>query len=184
MTIKGLNRNNVETAIKSTLDAELEVRAIMESEFEHAAGAGDSWCWQNADADINVGDTTIAVRNDTSRFLIFDRMIISPANVVSEYDIGIGELTTTMAGTAIVGRPTNGAFLGRTASALATSFGDETGLADAYPIFTVWGSITESQVIPLDGITLVKGQYIQVNCEIETTSGRVALFGHFADEIV
>jgi hypothetical protein len=183
MAIKGTNSNGNEGAILSTFDGELKVRAIAETEFEHAAGTGEAWCWQNADADIDVGDTTICVRNDSEKFLIWDRAIISPANVVAEYDFGIGELTTTMAGTVITARPTNGEFLGRTASALSTAYGDETALADADLIFTAWCPITQSVTFALDGLVCVKGQYLQVNCEIETTSARIALFGHFADEI-
>lgn len=105
------------------------------------------------------------------------------ANVVTELDIGIGEATTTLSGTTIVGRNPNGRFLGKSVTALATAIGDEAAVADADLMFTVWGSIVESKIISLDGLVLAQGQYIQVNNEIETTSGRVAIFAHFDNEI-
>ena len=169
--------------LTATDDGELIVRAIQESEFEHASGKGDAWVWQSANVDIDVNDTLIAVKNLTGRLLIWDRMVISPGNVAMHVDIGIGEETTTMAGTTIVGRNPNGSFLGKAATAIATAIGDETALSDANLIFTAWGSTTNTTCIPLDGLVCTQGQYLQVNSELEATSGRIALFGHFADEV-
>jgi|TARA_Y100000296_G_scaffold87229_1_gene130770 hypothetical protein len=175
---------NTEIDILATHDGHLIGHAITETEFEHNSGRGNSWIWQSANVDIDVNDTLIAVRNDTDSFLIWTRMLISPGNVAMHCNIGIGEATTTMAGTTITGRNPNGEFLGKSPASLATAIGDETALADADLIFTAWGSTTETKIIPLDGLVCVKGQYLQVNSELEATSGRIALFGHFSSEVV
>jgi hypothetical protein len=42
----------------------------------------------------------------------------------------------------------------------------------------------DSREFPLDGIILGKNQYLQINQDTESTSGGVAIFGHFEDELV
>ena len=45
--VKGINQGGNETQIKSTIDGELEVRAIVESELEHASSRGDAYAWRS-----------------------------------------------------------------------------------------------------------------------------------------
>ena len=46
--VKGISKNGVETQIKATQDGELEVRAIVESELEHASANGRAYVWSTS----------------------------------------------------------------------------------------------------------------------------------------
>ena len=54
--------NGAEVQINATNDGELEVRAIIESELEHASAKGSAYCWTSADTDIDAGDTVCLLR--------------------------------------------------------------------------------------------------------------------------
>jgi hypothetical protein len=101
--------------------------------------------------------------------------------VVCTYDIGIGAETTTPTGNAIVATNLNGIV---SVSESYLAYDDETAIADATPIMSVTTSTTESYRVELDGLILGKNQYIQINQETESTSGRVTLFGHFEEELI
>ncbi len=179
--VKGINQGGNETQIKSTIDGELEVRAIVESELEHASSRGDAYAWRSENSDIDAGDTRLFIKNTSDKFLIFSYAIFTPANVVCTYDIGIGNDTTTPTGTSVTGTNLNGTV---TIAESYVAYDDETAVADATPIVSVTTNTTESSRIELDGFILGKNQYLQINQETESTSGRVTVFGHFAEELV
>jgi hypothetical protein len=179
--VKGISSNGTETQIKATQDGELFVRAIAETELEHASANGRAYAWRSANSDIDAGDTRLFVKNTSDKFLVFSYALFTPANVVCTYDIGFGSETTTATGTAITATNLNGT---QAISESYVAYDDETAVADATPIVSVTTSTTDSFVLPLDGYILGKNQYIQINQETESTSGRVTLFGHFEEEIV
>ena len=100
MGIKG-KYNGTERDILATKDGELEVRAIVESELEHASSTGKSFCWTSADTDIDAGDTRLLIKNTGDKFLVLSRSIFTSGNVACKWSIGIGAATDTLAGTAI-----------------------------------------------------------------------------------
>jgi hypothetical protein len=179
--VKGVNKNGNETQINSTMDGELEVRAIVESELEHASSKGDAYAWRSANTDIDAGDTRLFIKNTSDKYLILSYAIFTPANVVCTYDIGIGSDTTTATGTTVTATNLNGTI---TVTESYQAYDDETAVADATPIVSVTVSTTESYRLDLDGYIIGKNQYLQINQETESTSGRVTVFGHFEEELV
>jgi len=179
--VKGVNKNGNETQINSTMDGELEVRAIVESELEHASARGDAYAWRSANTDIDAGDTRLFIKNTSDKYLILSYAIFTPANVVCTYDIGIGSDTTTATGTEVTATNLNGTI---TVTESYQAYDDETAVADATPIVSVTVSTTESYRLDLDGYIIGKNQYLQINQETESTSGRVTVFGHFEEELV
>jgi hypothetical protein len=179
--VKGVSQNGTETQIKATQDGELEVRAIVESEMEHASANGRAYAWRSANTDIDAGDTRLFIKNTSDKFLILSYAVFEPANVVCSYDIGIGSETTTATGTAITATNLNGTIV---VSESYAAFDDETAVADATPIVSYTVNTTESFRAEMDGLILGKNQYIQINQETESTSGRVTVFGHFEEELV
>lgn len=179
--VKGVSKNGNETQIKATQDGELEVRAITETELEHASARGDAFAWRSSNSDIDAGDTRLFIKNTSDKFLILSYAIFEPANVVCSYDIGIGSDTTTATGTAITATNLNGSI---TATESYEAYDDETAVADATPIVSYTVNTTESLRAELDAFILGKNQYIQINQETESTSGRVTVFGHFEEELI
>ena len=179
--VKGINKNGNETQIKATQDGELQVRAIVEPEFEHASANGRAYAWRSNDADIDAGDTLLFVKNTSDKYLLLSHAVFTPSNVACKYDIGIGSATTTPAGNVIVATNPNG--VGPiTESYLA--YDDETAVADTTPIVSVATETVGTLVFDLQGFILGKNQYVQINQETESTSGRVTIFGHFEEELI
>jgi hypothetical protein len=178
--VKGVH-NGTETQIVATSDGELEVRAIIETELEHASADGRAYAWRSANTDIDAGDTRLFIKNTSDKFLIFSYAVFEPSNVVCSYDIGIGSATTTATGTEITAINLNGTV---TVAESYLAYDDETAVADALPIVSYTVNTTETMRAELDGFILGKNQYLQINQETESTSGRVTVFGHFEEELV
>jgi hypothetical protein len=179
--VKGVSESGNETQIKSTSDGQLEVRAIMETELEHASAKGRAYAWRSNNANIDAGDTLLFIKNTSDKFLIFSYAIFTPANVVCTYNIGIGAETTTPAGNAITATNLNGTI---NINESYTAYDDETAVADATPMVSYTTNTTESLRVELDGFILGKNQYLQINQETESTSGRVTVFGHYEEELI
>ena len=179
--VKGVSKNGTETQIRATQDGELEVRAITETTLEHASSTGVAYAWRSNNSDIDVGDTLLFIKNTSNEYLVLSHAIFTPANVVCTYDIGIGSATTTPSGSAITATNINGTI---NVSESYLAYGDETAVADATPILSITTNTTESFILPLDGFIVGKNQYIQINQETESTSGRVTVFGHFEEDLV
>ena len=179
--VKGVSNSGTETQIKATQDGELEVRAIVETELEHASANGRAYAWRSNATDIDAGDTRLFIKNTSDKFLILSYAIFEPANVVCSYDIGMANGTTTPTGTVITATNLNGTI---TVSESYDAYDDETAVADATPVVSYTVGTTESLRADLDGYILGKNQYIQINQETESTSGRVTVFGHFEEELI
>jgi hypothetical protein len=181
--VHGLSKKNTATAILATEDGELQVRAIQESELEHASAKGRAYCWTSLDTDIDAGDTRLFIKNTGDRFLVLSRAIFTSSNVACKWSIGIGSATTTPTGTAVTAVNMNQQYSNATESYVA--YDDETAVADATLMFQIATPLAlDSRVFEFDGIILGKNHYIQINQETESTSGQVAVFGHFEDELV
>lgn len=179
--VKGVSKNGTETQIKATQDGELEVRAITESLLEHASSRGEAYSFRSTNTDIDAGDTRLFIKNTSDKFLVFSYAIFDPANVVCSYDIGIGSDTTTPAGTSITAQNLNGTV---NVSESYLAIDDETAVADTDAITGCTVSTTQSFRLTLDGFILGKNQYLQINQETESTSGRVTVFAHFEEELI
>jgi hypothetical protein len=155
---------------------ELVTRAITESELEHASGRlGTAFSWTSNNGDIDVGDTLLFIKNTGTVPLILDRLDINPANVLATYSIRLGKATTTPAGNVITA--VNLSQSGETSTALA--YDDETAVADGSVILNVTAPTAVDTSRTLDGYILKQGHYIQINQDVECTSGRVTVIGHF-----
>jgi hypothetical protein len=179
--VKGVSQNGTETQIKATQDGELEVRAITETMLEHASSKGEAYAWRSENSDIDAGDTRLFVKNTSDKFLVLSYAEFTPANAVCSYDIGIGSETTTPTGTSVTATNLNGTI---SVAESYLAYDDETAVADATPIKSVTVSTTQSYRTELDGFILGKNQYIQINQETESTSGRVTVVAHFEEELV
>ena len=179
--VKGVNSNGNETQIKATLDGELKVRAIQESEIEHSSSTGGAFAFPSANTDIDAGDTRLFIKNTGDKYLILSYALFNPANVVCKYDIGLGSETTTPTGTVVTAINMNQSFSSTVESYLA--YDDETAVADASIMMSATTNTTESLRVELTGVILGKNQYVQINQETESTSGQVTVFGHFEPEL-
>jgi hypothetical protein len=179
--VKGVSANGTETQIKATQDGELEVRAIVETELEHASAKGRAYSWQSTNSDIDAGDTRLFIKNTSDKFLVLSYIEGNPANVVCDYDIAIGTETTTPTGVSVVGLSLNGNVV---ASESYIAYDDETAVATGGTRKTITVPTTNSIISPLDGFILGKNQYVQITQITESTSGRISVFGHFEEELV
>jgi len=161
-------------------EQELVVRAITEEEVEHASGIGDAFSWDSTELAIDSTDTMLFVRNDGSIPLICDRATIVGSNVICEWTVHIGALTTTptaTGSTTVVGVNLNETFSAKAAD--TTAFADEASVADGAIVDRIKTPIDNSIQHDLHGIILGKGHYIQFNQETASDSGSVVMVGHF-----
>lgn len=175
MTIKGGNSNK---PMDVNNDSEGLVKATTQTGIKKAALKGNAFSWLSTDSDIDVGDTRLFIRNDSTTPLYLDRAIFLPANVACDWSINIGNANTTPTGTAVVAANLTQAGRGPD----ATSYDDETAVADGTEIDYVHTDTTGTITHSLDGVILMRGQYIQINQEIESTSGRVIVYGYYDSE--
>ena len=160
-------------------EQELVVRAIVESEIEHASAIlGSAFSWDSTELDIATGGTMIFVKNTGDIPLILDRASIVGSNVICTWTILIGADTTTPTRTTVT--PVNIHPTFSTTPATAVSFSDETAVSDGSLIDRIKTAVNDSRQITLTGIILGKNQYVQFNQITESTSGSIVLFGHFA----
>ena len=167
-TGKGANVND---------EGELIVRAINESELEHASILGQAYSWHAPTADIGAGDTMLFIKNLGDTPLILDRMVIIPGNVDTNYNIHLGRLTTPPDAIDVTGINLNPNFAD---DADVHAVADEDAVADGSLVDVIHVlTATASFLHPLTGIILTKGVYIQINQESESTAGAVTIIGHF-----
>lgn len=159
---------------------QLVVRAVSESELEHdSAESGDAYIWDSTELDIDIGDTMLFVKNTSDRALHLTALVFNGGNVACVWDIGIGNDTTTPAGTEVIGVNMNQIFASKAADAIAKS--DETAVADATVVGRIKTIALGHRIHPMTGFILGKNDYVQVNQETESTSGSVILTAHYAD---
>lgn len=153
------------------------VRAITESEIEHASAGGKAYSWDSTDLNIDIGDTLLFVKNTGDTPLILDRLVINGSNVLQTYEINLGSETTTPAGTLLTGVNANRSFSSILAEVLAYS--DETAVADGDTVDRVNIAIDAHHIHVMTGFILGKGHYVQINQGVEATRGSIILHAHF-----
>ena len=158
----------------------LVVRAINESEIEHASGKlGSAFSWDSGERDINATDTMLFVKNTGDIPLILDRATINGSNAICTWTIGIGSATTTPTGTTVTGVNMNQKFASDLPNAIASY--DEGAVATAATLDRVKTPIDNSIQHDLHGIILLKNHYVQFTQITESDSGSVILIGHFEE---
>jgi len=174
--------DNSTKQVPGTRRGEPLVRAVSQEQIEHESELGLAFSWVSLNADINIGDTVLIVRNTSDLFLIMTEITVFPANVTCDYSINRGNATTAFTGgSAIVATNLNGKFLNQTFDYDAHT--DEESVADGTQVDGIWCSIVESKTKSLAGNILIKNDFIQVNQETESTSGRIILKGFFIEEL-
>lgn len=157
---------------------QLVTRAINESELEHAsAKLGTAFSWDSTDLNIDIGDTLLLVKNVGDVLLVLDRLVINGSNVAQVYELNLGSDNTTLAGTIVTPVNLNRVFSTKTADADAMS--DETAVADGDTFDRIKIAVDGHHIHDLTGVILGKNHYIQINQEVEATTGSVILYGHF-----
>jgi hypothetical protein len=157
-------------------------RGFSHSAFYHySVNEGLGFAWYSGRRDIDAADTMLFVKNLSAKKLIFDRLILNGSNVICNWEIVRGTAASTPVGGGGTVTPVNwnGEHAAITADAIA--YWDETAIAQASVLFDYWTPVTESRIIELQGLSLGKNHYIQVDQVTESTSGSVILVGHFAD---
>lgn len=181
LVVHGITKNGSKRQVLATLDGELEVRAITETELEHASARGDAYAWSTSNGFSTAGDTKLIVKNTSDKYLVFSYLVINPSNVLCRYELGIGNDTTALSGTAITATNLNGLI---TVAESYEAYETETAVADATKIRAATCGTARPERVELDGYILGKNQYLQINCETTVTSGSLELFGHFEEELV
>ena len=158
---------------------ELVVRAITAKEIEHTSGTlGDAYTWYTGILNLDAGDTFLYLRNDnTSLPLIIDKIIFNGSNVICNWQVAIGAAVTAPAGTTVTGANLNEQLSSR--AARATGLSDETAVAQGNIVFDVWTPITNTLIVPTDGLILGTDNYLQIDQVTASTSGSVIVFGYF-----
>lgn len=174
--VQGVTKTGTLKTVFVTEDGELIVRAITESEIEHASGEGKAFSWDSGELDIDAGDTMLFVQRTGDVPLIIDRVEISGSNVICTWEINVGTASTTATGTGVSAVSLNTSF---TAEADATAFSDETAVADGNTVARVKTAVSGHETVDMVGVILGKNHYIQINQETESTSGSVIVHGHF-----
>lgn len=168
---------NSSVAAEVNAENQLVVRAITESEIEHASINGEAYSWDSLELNIDAGDTILFVKNLGDTPLILDRLVINGSNVICTWEILIGSETTTPSGTGVTGVNLNRGFSSTLAN--VTSLSDETAVADGDIIDRVKTAVSGHHIHDMTGVILGKNHYVQVNQETESTSGSCILHGHF-----
>lgn len=183
MTILKVVHDGREIQVPGTRRGEPLVRAISQEQIAHESELGLAFSWISANADINIGDTVLIVRNTSDEFLVMSEITAMPANVTCEYSINTGNATTTFSGgSAVVAINLNRQFSTQVFDYDAHT--DEESVADGDLVDGIWCSIVESNTKSLAGIILGKNDFIQINQETESTSGRIIVKGFFIPELI
>ena len=183
MTVLKVIHDNVEHQVPGTRRGEPLIRAIAQEQVAHESQLGLAFTWVSLNADINIGDTALIVRNTSDEFLVMTEITGFPANVSCDYSINVGNSTTAFSGgTAVVAANLNQLFPNKTFDYDAHT--DETAIADGTLVDGLWVSTVQSNTKSLAGIILGKNDFIQVNQETESTSGRIILKGFFIEELI
>lgn len=157
---------------------QLVTRAVFESELEHESSEnGFAYTWDSLEIDIDTGDTMLFVKNTGDKPLHLEYAAFNGAVAIVTWTILVGALTTTPAGTDVVGVNMNRIFASQPAR--ASAFSDETAVADGTVIGRIKTGIDGHHVHPMAGVILGNGDYVQFNQITESIRGSVLLVGHF-----
>jgi hypothetical protein len=166
---------------EAEVTASYELAVTNESPYEQALNAGNAYIWTTATADINAGDTMLAIRNNSStQDLIITDIYITNGNVdACIYDIHIVTAAYTNAGTAVTGATLNTNYAN---AAPVDATQDETGNTQGKVLmeFTAEAA-TRVERIPLPGIRLKSATALAVDQITESTAGSVMMVGYFVD---
>lgn len=183
MSVLKVIHDGSEIQVPGTRRGEPLMRAISQRQIDHESGLGLAFSWVSANDDLAITVTRILVRNTSDEFLVMSDITALPANVACIYSIRTGNSTTTLAGgAAIVAKNLNRQFSSKVFDYDALN--GETAIADADQVDAIGCSIVASNTKALSGIILGKNDFIQVQYDTETTSGRIILKGFFIPELI
>lgn len=178
MTLQAKHINSPKD-LQATEDGHLITQAIVQEEIEHAAVKGNAFAFFVTSAAIDTTDTVLFVRNDDDALFLCDRATLyADAAETMTWQIALGTATTTPSGGALT--PTNlyQTFSGKTFSHISLT--DETAVAQGTIIETHVMLLNAVQLsVPLHGIVLGKGQYIQFDVTGTTPIVGMTLWGHW-----
>lgn len=182
MTLKVVH-DGTEIQVPGTRRGEPLVRAISQAQLAHESELGLAFSWVSLNADIDIGDTILIVRNTSKDFLVMSTITGLPANVACSYSVNIGNSTTAFSGgSTVVAKSLNQSIPNNAFDHDAHT--DEESIADGTQIEGIWVPTTSSIHQSLSGVILGKNDFIQINQETESTSGRVILKGFFIPELI
>lgn len=179
-TIKAGSSGNVAEVNK---EGKLQVEAVVEPEIEHASEEhGLAFSFDSGERDIDAGDTMLFVKNTGSANMILSSLTLNGSNVICQWEVRIGNATTTPVATGgtVAGTNLNRNFAAKAAPAQA--IWDESAVANGDIVDRHFTPITDTHHVDLRGLVLGQNHYIQINQVTESTSGSAILFGHFDPE--
>ena len=183
MALMEVLHDNQELKVPGTRRGEPLVRSIMQEQLSHESELGLAFTWVSANADIDAGDTILIIRNTSDQFLVLSDITAMPANVACEYSINFGNSTTAFAGgSAVTALNMNRGFASKSFDYDAHT--DETAISDGTQGDGIWCPADRSISEDLHGFILGKYDFIQVNQETESTSGRIIVKGFFIPELI
>lgn len=183
MGIQGKHKG-VNTDIRATDDGELVVRAITEEEIEHASGMGSAFSFHVTSAAIDTADTVLFVKNTDSALLVLDRCTLnSDVAETMTWQLRVGTAITTPAGSALTPVNLYPTFSGNTFSHISLT--DETAVA-AGSLIEEYKMIigADPLLVPLHGLILGKGHYIQFDIVGTTPAVGMTLWAHWENEAI
>ena len=150
--------------------------------FARAARRGDAWACSNATADIDAGDTVLAVKNNSGRIFYVEKIVTGFLSAtVTEGEIVIHRPAAyTPAGTAVT--PVN-MLSGAADNGDLVAKGDETGATQGD--FLDHAFVREHVLYlsePKGAVVLLPGQGIAVDLVAETTQAYCTIWGWFEDD--
>lgn len=144
--------------------------------MENAITKGDAYIFASIDADVNVDDTLLIVRNDSKNMkLIIIRVELTNGNVASIYPIH--KVTAAYTASNNTGNEINAGGWGKEAPATVSN--DETANAQGTVLGYIGGSVAEGNYHRDTCVVLNEGEALGVDQPTESTAGAVTMYGFF-----
>lgn len=149
--------------------------------MENALTKGDAYIFASIDADVNVDDTLLIVRNDSHNMkLIIIRVELTNGDVASIYPIH--KVTTAYTASNNTGNEINAGGWGKEAPATVSN--DETANAIGTIIGYLGGSVAVGNYHRDTCVVLNQGEALGVDQPTESTGGAVTMYGFFVPNSV
>lgn len=145
---------------------------------ENALTRGDAYIWTSQDANIDVGDTMLIVRNDShTQKLVIIRVEVTNGDAISRYEIH--KVTAAYAASNATGTEINAG--GTDKKAPATASNDETANAQGTVFAEIGGGVAVETYHRDTALVLNRGEAIGVDQVTESAAGACTIYGYFLD---
>lgn len=167
-----------------TSDSQLKTYAVSIPAIQAASMKGKAFAWNAISANIDTGDTALAVRNDsTTELLVIEKLYVW-CDVEAQFDVHLITASYTSAGTAVTGVCLNKS---TPTVATATAHADETGNTQGNIILTLHTNETATDQFGIDydfkgSVILGQGQAIGVDIINEPGAFECTIIGYYIEK--